>query len=176
MENSGPVNSSSPLSLPTAAKEEDSFPGRRSSPSLSDTGLVRGIGRGGLSSQPSASIPLSPSNVVPTNGAVGAVPTASDMAKRNILGADERLGSSGMVQPLVSPLSNRIILPQAAKANDGTGLIDTSNVGDPVTIGGRIFSPPVVPGMQWRTGSTFQNQNEAVCYFVPFKCLSLMAI
>ncbi|XP_030924219.1 general negative regulator of transcription subunit 3 isoform X2 [Quercus lobata] len=161
MENSGPVNSSSPLSLPTAAKEEDSFPGRRSSPSLSDTGLVRGIGRGGLSSQPSASIPLSPSNVVPTNGAVGAVPTASDMAKRNILGADERLGSSGMVQPLVSPLSNRIILPQAAKANDGTGLIDTSNVGDPVTIGGRIFSPPVVPGMQWRTGSTFQNQNEA---------------
>ncbi|KAK4581503.1 hypothetical protein RGQ29_024935 [Quercus rubra] len=161
MENSGPVNSSSPLSLPIAAKEEDSFPGRRSSPSLSDTGLVRGIGRGGLSSQPSASIPLSPSNVVPTNGAVGAVPTASDMAKRNILGADERLGSSGMVQPLVSPLSNRIILPQAAKANDGTGLIDTSNVGDPVTIGGRIFSPPVVPGMQWRTGSTFQNQNEA---------------
>ncbi|XP_065632182.1 uncharacterized protein LOC112040556 isoform X1 [Quercus suber] len=161
MENSGPVNSSSPLSLPTAAKEEDSFPGHRSSPSLSDTGLVRGIGRGGLSSQPSASIPLSPSNVVPTNGAVGAVPTASDMAKRNILGADERLGSSGMVQPLVSPLSNRIILPQAAKANDGTGLIDTSNVGDPVTIGGRIFSPPVVPGMQWRTGSTFQNQNEA---------------
>ncbi|KAK9986781.1 hypothetical protein SO802_031732 [Lithocarpus litseifolius] len=161
MENSGPVNSSSPVSLPTAAKEEDSFPGRRSSPSLSDTGLVRGIGRGGLSSQPSASIPLSPSNVVPTNGAVGAVPTASDMAKRNILGADERLGSSGMVQPLVSPLSNRIILPQAAKANDGTGLIDTSNVGDPVTIGGRIFSPPVVPGMQWRTGSTFQNQNEA---------------
>ncbi|KAM3690499.1 hypothetical protein ACB098_09G128900 [Castanea mollissima] len=161
MENSGPVNSSSPLSLPTAAKEEDSFPGRRSSPSLSDTGLVRGIGRGGLSSQPSASIPLSPSNVVPTNGAVGAVPTASDMAKRNILVADERLGSSGMVQPLVSPLSNRIILPQAAKANDGTGLIDTSNVGDPVTIGGRIFSPPVVAGMQWRTGSTFQNQNEA---------------
>ncbi|KAF3957385.1 hypothetical protein CMV_017596 [Castanea mollissima] len=131
MENSGPVNSSSPLSLPTAAKEEDSFPGRRSSPSLSDTGLVRGIGRGGLSSQPSASIPLSPSNVVPTNGAVGAVPTASDMAKRNILVADERLGSSGMVQPLVSPLS------------------------------GRIFSPPVVAGMQWRTGSTFQNQNEA---------------
>ncbi|XP_075637756.1 uncharacterized protein LOC142609918 isoform X1 [Castanea sativa] len=161
MENSGPVNSSSPLSLPTAAKEEDSFPGRRSSPSLSDTGLVRGIGRGGLSSQPSASIPLSPSNVVPTNGAVGAVPTASEMAKRNILVADERLGSSGMVQPLVSPLSNRIILPQAAKANDGTGLIDTSNVGDPVTIGGRIFSPPVVAGMQWRTGSTFQNQNEA---------------
>lgn len=161
MENSGPVNPSSPLSLPTSTKEEDSFPGRRSSPSLSDTGLVRGIGRGGLSSQPSASVPLSPSNVVPSNGAVGAVPIASDMAKRNILGADDRLGSSGMVQPLVSPLSNRMILPQAAKANDGTGLIDTSNVGDPATIGGRVFSPPVVPGMQWRPGSNFQNQNEA---------------
>ncbi len=176
MENSGPVNPSSPLSLPTSTKEEDSFPGRRSSPSLSDTGLVRGIGRGGLSSQPSASVPLSPSNVVPSNGAVGAVPIASDMAKRNILGADDRLGSSGMVQPLVSPLSNRMILPQAAKANDGTGLIDTSNVGDPATIGGRVFSPPVVPGMQWRPGSNFQNQNEAVCYFVPFRCLSLVAI
>ncbi|XP_059462361.1 uncharacterized protein LOC132191387 isoform X3 [Corylus avellana] len=161
-ENTGTTNSSSALSLSPSAREEDSLPGRRSSPSLSDAGLVRGIGRGGLSSQPSASIPLSASNVVPGNGAVGAVPSASDMTKRNILVADERLGSSGMVQPLVSPLSNRMILPQGAKANDGTGAIDSSNVGEPPAIAaGRVFSPPMVPGMQWRPGSAFQNQNEA---------------
>lgn len=161
MENIGPTNSSSALSLSPSAREEDSLPGRRSSPSLSDAGLVRGVGRGGLSSQPSASIPLSAGNVVPGNGAVGAVPSASDMTKRNILVADERIGSSGMVQPLVSPLSNRMILPQAAKANDGTGAIDSSNVGEPPAIAGRVFSPPMVPGMQWRPGSAFQNPNEA---------------
>jgi hypothetical protein len=76
------------------------------------------------------------------------------------------------VQPLVSPLSNRMILPQAAKANDGTGAIDSSNVGEPPAIAGRVFSPPMVPGMQWRPGSAFQNQNEPVCYFAPYllKC------
>ena len=37
--------------------------------------------------------------------------------KRNIEGPDERLRGSSGVQPLVSPLSNRMILPQAAKAN-----------------------------------------------------------
>lgn len=167
IENTASANPSSPLSLSTSAKEEESFPGRRSSPSLSDTGLVRGIGRGGFSSQPSASIPLSSSNVVPSNGAAGAVPSASDMAKRNTLGPEERLGSSGIVQPLVSPLSNRMILPQVPKATDGTGAIDSSNVGEPTAISGRVFSPPLVPGMQWRPGSAFQNQNEAVCYFAP---------
>lgn len=165
-ENIGPVHFSSPLSLSSSAKEEDSLPGRRSSPSLSDTGLVRGIGRGGPSSQPSASISLSSSNVVPSNGTVGAIPSTSDMTKRNVLGADDRLGS-GMVQPLVSPLSNRMILPQVAKANDGTAAIDSSNVGEPTTMAGRVFSPPIVPGMQWRPGSAFQNQNEAVCYTAP---------
>ncbi|KAG2686303.1 hypothetical protein I3843_09G000800 [Carya illinoinensis] len=159
-ENIGPVHFSSPLSLSNSAKEEDSLPGRRSSPSLSDTGLVRGIGRGGLSSQPSASISLSSSNVVPSNGTIGAVPSTSEMAKRNVLGADDRLGS-GMVQPLVSPLSNRMILPQVAKANDGTAAIDSSNVIEPTTLAGRVFSPPIVPSMQWRPGSAFQNQNEA---------------
>ncbi|KAL7092719.1 hypothetical protein ACP275_11G000200 [Erythranthe tilingii] len=28
-------------------------------------------------------------------------------------------------------------------------------------MGSRVFTSPVVPGMQWRTGSSFQNQNEA---------------
>lgn len=163
-ESTGAINSSSPINLSVSVKEEEitTFPGRRSSP-LSDSGLVRGIGRGGLSSQSSSSIPLSPSNIVPGTSALGTVPSASDIAKRNMLGADERLGNSSMVQPLVSPLSNRIILPQTAKANDGTGPIDSSNVGEAAAMAGRVFSPSMVSGMQWRPGSSFQNQNEAVC-------------
>ncbi|CAK7341369.1 unnamed protein product [Dovyalis caffra] len=160
LENAAPANPSSPVTLTNSAKEEEiaGFPGRRSSPSLADAGLARGIGRGGLSSQPSSSIPLSP-GVIPSNGALGSVPSASDIAKRNILGTDDRLGSGGMVQPLASPLSNRMILPQAGKGNDGTGAVDSSNAGEAATMGGRVFSP-LVTGMQWRPGSSFQNQNE----------------
>lgn len=161
-ESTGATNSS-PVGLSISLKEEEigSFPGRRSSPSFTDAALVRGIGRGGLSSQPSSSVPLSSGSVVPGNNALGAVPSVSDMAKRNILGADERLGSSGMVQPLVSPLSSRIILPQAIKA-DGTSSLDSNTVSDTAALAGRVFSPSVVSGMQWRPGS------EAVCYFIQF--------
>ncbi|XP_061988018.1 general negative regulator of transcription subunit 3 isoform X1 [Rosa rugosa] len=150
-ENAGAALSSSPVSLSPSVKEEEvaSFPGRRPSPSLSDTGVVRGIGRGGLTGQIPSSIPLSSSTVVPSNNALGAVPSATDVAKRNILGADERLGSSGVVQSLVSPLSNRMILPQASKPSDGTGPVDSSNTSS------------MVSGMQWRPGSSFPNQNEA---------------
>ena len=158
-ESTGAINSSSPVNLSTSVKEEDvSFPGRRSSPSFADAGLVRGIGRGGLGSQPPSTIPLSPGNIVPSNSALGAVSSASDMAKRNILGADERIVSSGMVQHLVSPLSSRMILPQAAKSNDGAGSLDSSNVSEAAALAGRAFSPSTAPG--WRPGG------EAVCYFV----------
>ena len=163
VESAGASVSSSPTSIPTSssAKEEDiaNFPGRKSSPAIGETGLIRGLGRGGLSNQSSAS-----------NGAMGAVPSASEVAKRNLLGADERLGSSGMVQPLVSPLSNRMMMPQAAKGNDGNGASDTGNAGEAAAVmAGRVFSPSVVPGIQWRPGSSFQNPNEVVCVFaVPF--------
>ncbi|WVZ06647.1 hypothetical protein V8G54_019993 [Vigna mungo] len=100
--------------------------------------------------------------MVPSNGALGSVPSASEIAKRNMLAADDRLGSSAMVQPLVSPLSNRLILPQAAKANDGTVSVDSGAVNDAAAaVSGRVFSPSVVPGMQWRPGSPFQNQSDA---------------
>nr|TKR90804.1 general negative regulator of transcription subunit 3 isoform X1 [Populus alba] len=157
LENAAPSNPSSPATLGNSTKEEEiaGFPGRRSSPSLADAGLAKGIGRGSLSSQPSSSIPLSP-GVIPSNGAHGSVPLASDIAKRNILGTDDRIGSAGMVQPLASPLSNRMILPQAG---DGTNAVDTSSAGEAATMGGRVFSP-LVTGMQWRPGSSFQNQNE----------------
>ncbi|XP_017977484.1 PREDICTED: CCR4-NOT transcription complex subunit 3 isoform X1 [Theobroma cacao] len=161
LESAGTTNPSSPVNLPNATKEEDitSFPGRRPSPSLADTG-VRGIGRGGLSSQPSSSIPLVSGSATSSNGALGVVPSVSDVAKRNILGADERLGNSSMGQSLVSPLSNRMILPQATKANDGSAPVDSSNPSESAGLPGRGFSPSMVSGMQWRAGSSFQNQNE----------------
>lgn len=150
----------------TSPKEEEinNFPTRRPSPSLSDTALVRG--RNSLSNQATASIPLGSGNTVSSIGALGVVPSASEITKRNILGADDRLGSSGMVQPLVSPLSNRLILPQVGKANDGAASVDSSIVNEAAAVSGRVFSPSVVPGMQWRPGSPFQNQNDAVKNFV----------
>lgn len=158
----------SPVNVPTAAKEEDiaSFPGRRSSPALVESGIVRGLGRGVPSSQPATSVPLSSGITIPSNGGLGAVPSAADLSKRSTLGTDERLSSGGMVQPLVSPLGNRMILPQTAKNNDGTGLADSSGVGEASVLAGRVFSPSVVSGMQWRPGSSFQNQNESVCPLV----------
>ncbi|XP_058737726.1 uncharacterized protein LOC131609915 isoform X1 [Vicia villosa] len=144
-----------------STKEEDinSFPSRRPSPSLSDAALVRG--RNSLSNQATASIPLGSGNMVSGNGAFGSLPSASEITKRNILVADDRLGSSGMVQqPLVSPLSNRLILPQVGKANDGTASVDSSTVNEAAAVSGRVFSPSVVPGMQWRPGSPFPNQND----------------
>lgn len=145
----------------TSPKEEEinNFPTRRPSPSLSDAALARG--RNSLSNQATASIPLGSGNTVSSIGALGVVPSASEITKRNILGADDRLGSSGMVQPLVSPLSNRLILPQVGKANDGATSVDSSIVNEAAAVSGRVFSPSVVPGMQWRPGSPFQNQNDA---------------
>jgi CCR4-NOT transcription complex subunit 3 len=55
------------------------------------------------------------------------------------------------------------MLPHASKASDGTGAVDSSNAGDAATLSGRVFSP-LVTGMQWRPGSSFQSQNEPVCH------------
>lgn len=161
LDNAGATAPSSPINISTPTKEEEivSFPGRKSSPALTEAGL-RNIGRV-LTNQPSASLPLSSGSTMSNNGALGVVPSVSEMAKRNILGSDERIGTSGMVQPLVSPLSNRMILPQGTKASDGVSLADSGNAGEATGIPGRIFSPSGVSGIQWRPGSSFQNQHEA---------------
>lgn len=155
------VVSSAPVSVSIPTKEEEvaSSPGRKS-PALSETGL-RGVGRGNLASVLSSSNALSSVGTVPSNGAFGVLaPSASEITKRSILGTDEKFSSTGIAQPLVSPLSNRMMVPQAARAND---MMENGNVGETAGMSGRVFSPSVVPGMQWRPGSSFQNQNEAVC-------------
>ncbi|KAL9150610.1 hypothetical protein ABFS82_11G000400 [Erythranthe guttata] len=152
-------SASSPVAVSSPIKEEEiaNFPGRKSSPALAETGL-RAIGKGGLPSQPTSNILPSSGNTISSNGTI---PLGSEIGKRNILVSDDRSASSGIAQSLVSPLGNRVILSQAAKASDGLGSADTGNVSDAAIMGSRVFTSPVVPGMQWRPGSSFQNQNEA---------------
>ncbi|KAA8518212.1 hypothetical protein F0562_015686 [Nyssa sinensis] len=59
LEDAGTAVFSSPINISNSAKEEKNanFPGCRSSPALAETGL-KGIGRDGLSNQPSASISI----------------------------------------------------------------------------------------------------------------------
>ncbi|KAI9120885.1 hypothetical protein K1719_007918 [Acacia pycnantha] len=157
LENSTASNSSSSVNQSSSVKEEEI---NRPSPPLYDAALTRGIGRNSLANQATSSIPLGSCNIVSSSGALGSVPSASEITKRNILGADDRLGGGGMVQPLVTPLSNRTILPQVAKSNDGTASFDSVNVDEAAAVSGRDFSSSVVPGVQLRPGSPFQNQNE----------------
>nr|XP_009791160.1 PREDICTED: general negative regulator of transcription subunit 3 isoform X4 [Nicotiana sylvestris] len=158
----GAVAALSPTSMSNAIKEDDvtSFPGRKPSPALNETAL-RGVNRGSLSNQPVASITLGSGGAATGNGGLGAIPSASEVTKRNTLGSEDRLGSNAMGQALVSPLANRMMMSQAAKATDGIGVADGANPGDATVMTGRVFSPSVGPGMQWRPGSSFQNQNEA---------------
>ncbi|RWR80388.1 CCR4-Not complex component [Cinnamomum micranthum f. kanehirae] len=165
MDNTTAAASQPPVNLPSSIKEDENatVPNRRPSPALADIGLAKAIGRGsvvgGMSSQLSG-ISLSSGNGIPTDAALGGGPAVSDIAKRNILGADERIGN-GSLQPMVSPLSNRMLLQQASRASDGTVSTESSNVGEGTVIGGRVFSPSV-PGVQWRPHNTgsFPNTNE----------------
>ncbi|XP_012835613.1 PREDICTED: general negative regulator of transcription subunit 3-like isoform X3 [Erythranthe guttata] len=154
------TSASSLVAVSSPIKEEEiaNFPGRKSSPALAETGL-RAIGKGGLPSQPTSDILPSSGNTIPSSGTI---PLGSEMGKKKILVSDDRSASSGIAQSIVSPLGNRVILSQAAaKASDGLGSADTGNVSDAAIMGSRVFTSPVVPGMQWRPGSSFQNQNEA---------------
>ncbi|KAK9664678.1 hypothetical protein RND81_14G060700 [Saponaria officinalis] len=89
---------SSPPNLSNVTKEEEamSFPGRKASPALTDAAtLARGIGKGNIPGQQAANVPISSVGTIPSSGmTLGAVPLASEVAKRNILVSDERLGSS----------------------------------------------------------------------------------
>ncbi|KAK4272302.1 hypothetical protein QN277_020877 [Acacia crassicarpa] len=157
LENPTASNSSSSVNQFGSVKEEEI---NRPSPPLYDAALARGIGRSSLANQATSSIPLGSCNIVSSSGALGSVPSASEITKRNILGADDRLGGGRMVQPLVTPLSNRTISPQVAKDNDGTASFDSVNVSEAAAVSGRDFSSSVVPGVQLRPGSPFENQNE----------------
>ncbi|XP_048138936.1 CCR4-NOT transcription complex subunit 3-like [Rhodamnia argentea] len=158
LESAGPANSST-LNFSTTGKEEEdvTFSGRQPSPSLNETEILNGMVGGALASQLSSS--MTPADMLPGSGTNIVPPYTSDIAKRNILEAEERLGSSGTMQSLVSPLDNRIILPQGLQANEVTGYVDSGSGAEGASLAGRIFSPPLVTGMEWRPGSSF-NQNQ----------------
>ncbi|XP_073117074.1 uncharacterized protein [Elaeis guineensis] len=162
-DNSSAAMSASIANSSSSVKEDDnmSFTGHRSSPAIHEIGSGRGISRG-ISSQASISAPLSLGSAsgVSGSGALGSVPAVSDLAKRNMLNGEERIGSGNLLQPLASPLSNRILLHQASKTNDGTNSNDSNSVSEAALIGGRAFSPSV-SGVQWRPqNAAFQSQNE----------------
>ncbi|KAK4762204.1 hypothetical protein SAY87_030088 [Trapa incisa] len=162
LESVGASNSSSMANLSNSFKEEENvnLPGHKPSPSLPEVATSKGLGRFATLGQSSTGGTFPSIGALPSNGVLSSVSSASDITKRNILGADDRLGSSGMVQPLVPPIINRMILPQTVKAADGTALADSGISSDNTASAGRIFSPSMVSGLPWRPGSSF-NQNEA---------------
>ncbi|PWA92474.1 CCR4-NOT transcription complex subunit 3 [Artemisia annua] len=110
-------STSSVPSLPmnNVVKEEDNsnFPGRKPSPALPEAGLMN-LGRS-AANPPSITIPSTSGSIVSSNGSLG---VASETPRRAMLGADDRLGGSGIVRPLVSSSSIRMMLPQAVKTSE----------------------------------------------------------
>ncbi|KAF7044552.1 hypothetical protein CFC21_053764 [Triticum aestivum] len=155
-----PAVASTPANLSTAVKDDESmsFPPRRPSPAVTEIGLGRGITRGLTSQALAAPISVGPA---PGNGSITAIPPINDLSKRNIMNTDERVNTGGLSQQLVSPLGSKVQPQPVVKTNDAVSS-DSSNTSESAVIGGRVFSPPVVPGAQWRPQAPagFQNQSE----------------
>ncbi|KAK1429247.1 hypothetical protein QVD17_11453 [Tagetes erecta] len=151
-----PVGSSSVPSSPVniAPKEEEIV--QKPSPALSEAGL-RNLGRTAGANIPSITIPVTSGVTVSTSGSLG---VSSETPRRAMLGVDERLSGSGIVPPLVSSLSSRMILPSGGKTSDAVSGSDSGGNGEAGGVTSRAFSSSGVPGIQWRPGSPFQSQNE----------------
>ncbi|XP_035823621.1 general negative regulator of transcription subunit 3 isoform X24 [Zea mays] len=66
---------------------------------------------------------------------------------------------------LVMPLGSKVQPQQVPRTNDAIGS-DSANTNENPILGGRVFSPPVVSGVQWRpqAAAAFQNQIETNQY------------
>uniref|UniRef100_A0ACD6A7E9 Uncharacterized protein n=1 Tax=Avena sativa TaxID=4498 RepID=A0ACD6A7E9_AVESA len=157
-----------PANLSSALKDDDSmnFPPRRPSPAITEIGLGRGITRG-LTGQALGAAPISAAPV-PGNGSINALPAINDLSKRNILNTDERVNSVGLSQQLVSPLGNKVQPQPVLRTSDAISS-DSNNTSESAILGGRVFSPPVVSGVQWRPQAPagFQNQSETAQFRRP---------
>ncbi|KAL6637531.1 hypothetical protein ACP70R_025103 [Stipagrostis hirtigluma subsp. patula] len=156
-----PAVTSAPANLSSTLKDDDSmsFPPRRPSPAITEIGIGRGIARG-ITSQSLGAAPIS-IGPVPGNGSVSALPAMNDLSKRSLLNTDERINSGGLSQQLASPLGNKVQQQQVPRTSDAISS-DSANTNENPILGGRVFSPPVVSGVQWRpqTSAAFQNQSE----------------
>ncbi|PIA46794.1 hypothetical protein AQUCO_01500381v1 [Aquilegia coerulea] len=107
---------------------------RRPSLSLPKTGVGIGTGRfsvvGCDSNQSLSSVPLS------SGCAIVEAPTVSNLAKGNTSGSDDRIETHGVMQPPLSPVRNRVMLPEISKVSGTTDLTE-------------------VPGEQWRIARSF---------------------
>ncbi|XP_066372090.1 uncharacterized protein [Miscanthus floridulus] len=157
-----PAVTSIPANLSTTLKDDESmsFPPRRPSPAITEIGIGRGIARGITSSQALGTAPIT-IGPVPGNGSVSALPAINDLSKRNILNTDEKINSGGLSQQLVTPLGSKVQPQLVPRTNDAISS-DSANPNENPILGGSVFSPPVVSGVQWRpqAAATFQNQSE----------------
>lgn len=151
-ENSGAPSSPSSVKLPSPSKEHNMNFSTRKPPSTSDSGITKEIGS-------------------MTSGTPGAIPASPDMAKKNTSVSDDRFGSSGMIQPLITPSSSKTLLPHSANVSDATTVVDSVIAGENTAIESRVVSPLAVTGTQWKPGSPF-TQNEMVCASRSFTFLS----
>jgi CCR4-NOT transcription complex subunit 3 len=163
-----PTVPSSPANSSSALKEDDSmnFPPRRPSPAITEIGLGRGITRG-LPGQAPGAAPISAAPV-PGNGSISGLTAINDLSKRNILNTDERVNSGGLSQQLASPLGNKVQPQSVVRTNDAISS-DSSNTSESTILGGRVFSPPVVSGVQWRPQAPagFTTQSETAQFRRP---------
>ncbi|KAF2306937.1 hypothetical protein GH714_022607 [Hevea brasiliensis] len=60
------------------------------------------------------------------------------------------------MEHLVQYRQHLTLQKETGKINDGSGMVDSCNVGEAAAIGGRVFFSSLVPGMNWRPGSSFQ--------------------
>ncbi|KAG0481287.1 hypothetical protein HPP92_012145 [Vanilla planifolia] len=165
---------SASVSFPLVNTEDDnnSFI-RRGSPATHEMGIpaahemeIGSIASLGSSNLPSinASRNFSSVSSIPSSETLSSVPAASEMSQRTILNIDEMTSSDGLDQSMISPSSNKLVLQQTSHADDATSSNDFIDLyGNPVT-GGRVFSPSIVSGVQWRrqSGNTILNQTETV--------------
>ncbi|XP_035823610.1 general negative regulator of transcription subunit 3 isoform X6 [Zea mays] len=153
-----------PANLSTTLKDDESMsvPPRRPSPAT-EIGIGRGITRG-TTSQALGTAPIT-IGPVSGNGSVSALPAINDLSKINILNTDEKINSDGLSQQLVMPLGSKVQPQQVPRTNDAIGS-DSANTNENPILGGRVFSPPVVSGVQWRpqAAAAFQNQIETNQY------------
>ncbi|XP_004982292.1 CCR4-NOT transcription complex subunit 3 isoform X3 [Setaria italica] len=129
---STPVVTSIPANLSGTLKDDDSMSFPPRRPSPAITEI--GIGRGIARGVTSQTLGTAPISIgpVPGNGS-----------------------------QLVSPLGNKVQPQQLPRTNDAISSDSASTNENPI-LGGRVFSPPVVSGVQWRpqTAAAFQNQSE----------------
>ncbi|CAN6282065.1 unnamed protein product [Urochloa humidicola] len=129
---STPAVASIPANLSSTLKDDDSMSFPPRRPSPAVTEI--GIGRGVARGITSQTLGTAPINI-------GPVP--------------------GNESQLISPLGNKVQPQQLPRTNDAISSDSASTNENPI-LGGRVFSPPVVSGVQWRpqAAAAFPNQSE----------------